>query len=120
MSVWDTPERQELRSTVRRFVEREILPDLDAWERAGELPRELHKKAGELGLLGIDVPESVGGSGGNAIDAVILGEEFHQAGASGGAWASLMTCGIALPHIIASGNAEQIDRWVRPTLTGDL
>ncbi|MBF6342543.1 acyl-CoA dehydrogenase family protein [Nocardia cyriacigeorgica] len=120
MSVWDTPERKELRATVRRFVEREILPELDAWERAGELPRELHKKAGELGLLGIDVPESVGGSGGNAIDAVILGEEFHQAGASGGAWASLMTCGIALPHIIASGNTEQIDRWVRPTLAGDL
>ncbi|WP_280236327.1 acyl-CoA dehydrogenase family protein [Nocardia cyriacigeorgica] len=120
MSVWDTPERKELRATVRGFVEREVLPDLDAWERAGELPRELHKKAGELGLLGIDVAESAGGSGGDSIDSVIVGEEFHQAGASGGAWASLFTCGIALPHIIASGNTEQIDRWVKPTLAGDL
>ncbi|MFD6107839.1 acyl-CoA dehydrogenase family protein, partial [Nocardia salmonicida] len=119
-SVWETPERKELRATVRAFVERDILPDLDAWERAGELPRELHKKAGELGLLGIEYPESAGGEGGTAIDSVIVGEEIHVAGASGGLWASLLTCGIALPHMIASGNQAQIDQWAKPTLTGDL
>ncbi|TCK00404.1 acyl-CoA dehydrogenase family protein [Nocardia alba] len=119
-SVWETPERKELRATVRGFVEREILPDLDAWERAGELPRELHKKAGELGLLGIEYPESAGGEGGDAIDSLIVGEEMHLAGGSGGLWASLFTCGIALPHMIAAGNQAQIDTWAKPTLTGDL
>ncbi|MCX5045162.1 acyl-CoA dehydrogenase family protein [Aldersonia sp. NBC_00410] len=119
MSMWDTPERRELRATVRRFVERDILPDLDEWERAGELPRELHKKAGALGLLGIAFPEAVGGAGGNGIDSAIVSEEFHQAGASGGTFASLFICGIALPHMIAAGNPEHIDRWVRPTLAGD-
>ncbi|MEU5404800.1 acyl-CoA dehydrogenase family protein [Nocardia asteroides] len=119
-SVWDTPERKELRATVRGFVEREILPDLDTWEREGELPRELHKKAGELGLLGIEYPESAGGEGGGIIDTVIVGEEIHLAGGSGGLWASLFTCGIALPHIIASGNEEQIEKWAKPTLRGDL
>lgn len=115
---WNTPERQELRTTVRRFVEREILPELNDWERAGEIPRELHTKAGALGLLGIQFPEEVGGSGGNGIDGAIVCEEMHQAGASGGVFASLFTCGIATPHLIASGNADQIDRWVRPTLAG--
>ncbi|MFD3509206.1 acyl-CoA dehydrogenase family protein [Nocardia sp. NPDC058666] len=119
-SVWETPERKELRATVRGFVEREILPDLDAWERAGELPRELHKKAGKIGLLGLEYPESAGGEGGNAIDSVIAGEEIHVAGGSGGLWASLLTCGIALPHMIASGNQAQIDQWAKPTLAGDL
>lgn len=118
-TVWESPERQELRSTVRRFVERDILPDLDAWERDGELPRELHKKAGALGLLGIQFPESVGGAGGDAIDATIVCEEMHQAGASGGLFASLFTCGIAVPHIIASGNTDHIERWVKPTLAGE-
>jgi acyl-CoA dehydrogenase len=52
-----TPERRTLRQTVRRFVTAEILPHLDEWERAGELPRELHAKAAELGLLGVSFPE---------------------------------------------------------------
>ncbi|BCK58973.1 acyl-CoA dehydrogenase family protein [Nocardia wallacei] len=119
MNVWETPERRELRSTVRGFVEREVLPQLDEWERAGEIPRELHKRAGALGLLGIQFPEAVGGAGGDGIDAAIVCEEMHQAGASGGLFASLFTCGISVPHIIASGNAEHIERWARPTLAGE-
>ncbi|WP_370182885.1 acyl-CoA dehydrogenase family protein [Rhodococcus wratislaviensis] len=120
MSVWDTPERQELRKTVRSFVERQILPHLDQWERDGELPRALHREAAELGLLGAGFPESVGGEGGDLVDAVLICEEFHQAGASGGAFASLFTSGIALPHLAAAGDPEQIEKWVRPTLRGEL
>ncbi|KXF50802.1 acyl-CoA dehydrogenase [Rhodococcus sp. IEGM 248] len=120
MSVWDTPERQELRKTVRSFVERQILPHLDEWERDGELPRALHREAAELGLLGAGFPESVGGEGGDLVDAVLICEEFHQAGASGGAFASLFTSGIALPHLAAAGDPEQIEKWVRPTLRGEL
>ncbi|MEU4340136.1 acyl-CoA dehydrogenase family protein [Nocardia sp. NPDC023852] len=118
-TLWETPERRELRSTVRGFVEREILPYLDGWEREGEIPRELHKKAGALGLLGMQFPESAGGSGGDGVDAMIVCEEMHQSGASGGLFASLFTCGISVPHLIASGNAEQLERWVRPTLAGE-
>ncbi|MFF0458247.1 acyl-CoA dehydrogenase family protein [Nocardia africana] len=118
-SVWETPERRELRATVRGFAEREVLPFLDEWERAGEIPRELHKKAGALGLLGIQFPEAVGGAGGDGIDAAIVAEEMHYAGCSGGLFASLFTCGIAVPHMAASGNAELIERWVKPTLSGE-
>ncbi|MFL0177935.1 acyl-CoA dehydrogenase family protein [Mycobacterium sp. SMC-15] len=119
MSIWTTAERQELRKTVRGFVEREILPHVDEWERSGELPRELHRKAAEVGLLGAGFPEEVGGSGGDGADAVIVCEEMHQAGAPGGVFASLFTCGIAVPHMIASGNARLIDEFVRPTLAGE-
>ncbi|WP_227999282.1 acyl-CoA dehydrogenase family protein [Nocardia australiensis] len=118
MSPWKTPERRELRDTVRSFTEREILPHMDEWERAGEIPRELHEKAGALGLLGIQYPEAAGGCGGDAIDAMIVCEELHQAGASGGLFASLFTCGISVPHIIASGNADHIERFAKPTLAG--
>ncbi|MEU7630414.1 acyl-CoA dehydrogenase family protein [Nocardia sp. NPDC049220] len=117
---WETPERRALRSTVRGFVEREILPYLDGWERDGAIPRELHKKAGALGLLGVQFPESAGGSGGDAVDAMIVCEEIHQAGASGGLFASLFTCGISVPHLIAAGDAEAIERWVKPTLAGEM
>ncbi|MGO4200856.1 acyl-CoA dehydrogenase family protein [Rhodococcus sp. TAF43] len=119
MSVWDTPERQQLRKTVRGFVEQEILPHLNHWERDGEIPRELHRKAAALGLLGAGFPEEFGGDGGDLVDAVVICEEMHQAGASGGLFASLFTCGIALPHLVAAGDPAQIDRWVRPTLAGE-
>ena len=118
--VWSTPERTALRAVVRDFTLREVLPHLDDWEAAGELPRELHKRAADAGLLGVAFPESAGGQGGNGIDAAIVTEELLANGASGGLLASLMTHGIALPHIISSGNSDLIDRYAKPTLAGEL
>src|SRR6478609_8765194 len=120
VSIWTTPEREALRKTVRDFAEREILPNVDEWERSGDLPRELHRKAGEAGLLGAGFPEAVGGGGGDGADAVVICEEMHYAGAPSGVFASLFTCGIAVPHMIASGDARLIDTYVRPTLRGHL
>lgn len=119
-SIWNTPERESLRKTVRSFAEREVLPHAAEWERTGELPRELHRKAGEAGLLGANFPESVGGGGGDGADAVIICEEMHYAGSPGGVFASLFTCGIAVPHMIASGDERLIETYVKPTLRGDL
>jgi acyl-CoA dehydrogenase len=115
-----TPERLALRETVRRFVRAEVLPHLDKWERDGEVPRDLHRRAGELGLLGAAFPEAVGGGGGDLVDMVVVCEEMHYAGASGGLFAALFTSGIALPHIASAGDPRQVERWVRPTLRGEL
>ncbi|GCA99974.1 acyl-CoA dehydrogenase family protein [Mycolicibacterium sp. NCC-Tsukiji] len=120
MSIWTTPERDALRKTVRAFAEREILPHVDEWERSGELPRSLHEAAGAAGLLGAQAPESVGGGGGDGADAVIVCEELHYAGVPGGVFASLFTCGISTPHMIASGDQRLIDTYVRPTLQGEM
>ncbi|MGB8387046.1 acyl-CoA dehydrogenase family protein [Mycobacterium sp.] len=119
MNIWTTPERDQLRKTVRSFTEREIVPNIDEWERTGELPRGLHRNAGVAGLLGAGFPEAAGGGGGDGADSVIVCEEMHQAGAPGGVFASLFTCGIAVPHMIASGDARLIDTFVRPTLAGE-
>jgi acyl-CoA dehydrogenase len=116
--IWTTPEREQLRKTVRAFAEREILPNVDEWERTGDIPRDLHLKAGEAGLLGAGMPESVGGGGGDGADAVVICEEMHQSGVPGGVFASLFTCGIAVPHMIASGDERLIETYVRPTLRG--
>ncbi|MDI9896620.1 acyl-CoA dehydrogenase family protein [Rhodococcus sp. IEGM 1381] len=119
MSIWTTPERQQLRKTVRSFVEQDIAPHMNQWETDGEIPRDLHKKAAALGLIGAGFPEEVGGDGGDLADAVVICEEMHQAGASGGLFASLFTSGISLPHLVAAGDADQIEKWVRPTLAGE-
>ena len=115
---FNTPERRALRELTRDFVTRDVLPDLDEWERAGELPLSLHERAAAAGLLGIGFPEEVGGSGGDLIDGLVMTEELIQTGASGGLAAGLFTHGIALPHMVVAGDPEQIERFVRPVLEG--
>lgn len=117
---FDTAERRVLREVCRRFVQREIVPHLDEWERAGEVPRELHKAAAAAGLLAVGAPESVGGGGGDAVDSAVVTEEFITAGASSGLMAALFTHGIAIPHMIDTGSADLAERFVRPTLRGEL
>jgi len=116
----ETPERIALRETVRRFVRADVLPHLDAWERDGEVPREVHRKAGEIGLLGVSFPEKAGGGGGDFLDSLTVVEEILHTGGSGGLIAALFTGGIALPHLVAAGDPAQLDRWVRPALAGEL
>ena len=102
------------------FVRREVAPHLQEWEDAGEVPRALHAGGREAGLLGVSFPEAVGGEGGDLLDSVALQEAMFEAGASSGLMAALFTGGIALPHIAASGNADLVDRFVRPTLAGEM
>lgn len=115
-----TDEQFALRDSARRFTENEILPHLDGWEETGELPRSLHRATAAAGLLAVGYPEAVGGDGGDLLDACALQEGFMEAGASGGLMASLFTHGIALPHMIAHGSPQLIDRYVRPTLAGEM
>ncbi|MFC6236646.1 acyl-CoA dehydrogenase family protein [Longivirga aurantiaca] len=119
MDSWDTEERRLLRETVRRFSEREVLPHLAEWEAAGSVPRELHRKTAEAGLLGIGFPESVGGSGGTPIDAFVVAEELILSGASSGLVAALFTHGIGLPHLVTAGDPALVDRVARPVLAGE-
>ena len=111
--------REALRQTAAEFVRREVSPHLQEWEDRGEIPRALHRAAAKQGLLGISFPESVGGEGGDLLDSVALQEAMFEAGASSGLMAALFTGGIALPHIAAHGSADQVDRFVRPTLAGE-
>ncbi len=107
-----------LRQTVRDFGAREVAPGLEAWERAGEVPRSVHEKAGAVGLLGVGFPEGVGGAGGSLLHTMAMVEELIGCGGSSGLCAALFTHSIAVPHILAAGDPGQIDRFVRPALAG--
>ena len=115
---FNSPERRALRSLTRDFVTREVLADLDEWERAGEIPLSLHARAADAGLMGLGFPEEVGGSGGSFLDVLVMTEELIGSGASGGLAAGLFTHGIALPHMVAAGDRAQAERFVRPVLEG--
>lgn len=126
-----TDTRKALADLARDFTVREIVPHLDDWEAAGMLPRSLHKKAADIGLLGVGIDESLGGSGGDFNDVVIMTEAMIQAGASGGVISALFTHGISLPHVIdeyqrrltaldAAGANYLLDQIIRPVLAGDM
>ena len=111
---------EALAQSVRRFVEREVAPHIDRWEAEGELPRALHKKAAEAGILGLRYPEEYGGhsEGFDIFHGLTQTEELAAVGA-GGLGASLMTHGIGLPPILALGSDEMKRRVAPPVLAGD-
>ncbi|WP_328304760.1 acyl-CoA dehydrogenase family protein [Actinomycetospora sp. NBC_00405] len=115
--AWATPERRALRELVADFTTREILPDLERWEDEGALPRALHERAGDLGLLELGFPETAGGVG-DHLDACLVAEQLILSGGSSGVCAGLFTHGIGVPHIAAAGDEEQIAHFVRPVLAG--
>lgn len=101
---WDTDEQKALRQLAADFTRKEIVPHLDEWERAGEIPRELHRKTADAGLIGASVAEEHGGSGGTALDMLAILEEIILAGGSSGLISALFSHGIATPHIVSSGS----------------
>lgn len=112
-------ENAQIRETFTKFARREIEPFAHEWEEAGEFPRELYKKAGEAGLLGLAFPEHAGGSAGGAM-ATLMSIEGLMRGGSTGVTVGIGSLNIALPPIVMAGDKEQIDRFVRPTIAGDM
>ncbi|MDP3972572.1 MAG: acyl-CoA dehydrogenase family protein, partial [Candidatus Nanopelagicales bacterium] len=126
---FQTPERRLLAQSVIRFARDHIVEQLAQWEDQGELPRELHLRAAEAGLIGLGYPEDLDGVGGTLIDVTVMTESLMAAGASGGLFASLFSHGIALPHIVDALRARDDDgdvggaqwlreRFVQPVLAG--
>jgi acyl-CoA dehydrogenase len=107
------------REELRKFVAKEIAPFVEEWEEAGEFPRELYKKAGDFGLLGMGYPEQYGGTfeGIDIFHGIVTSEELAQG--SGGIAASLLSLNISLPLILALGTEEQKEKYITPVIAGD-
>jgi acyl-CoA dehydrogenase len=117
-SPFYTETHRAWRATLRRWVAREITPNVAAWEEAGEIPRALHAKAAEIGLLQLGYPEEYGGVPSDPFMAITTTQELARPGA-GGIPASLMTHGIGAPPIVAVGSAALKARILPPVLAGE-
>lgn len=109
----------EWRQRVRQFVEAEIAPHLDQWNRVGTFPDAVYQRAAEAGLLGMGFPEPLGGCLPQAglYHRIIMAEEMHRLG-SGVVFADLATHWIGLPPVVGQGNPRLDDEVVRPVLAG--
>ena len=108
-----------VRETTRRFVQQEILPHIAEWEEAGTFPRELYRKGGELGILGIGHPEHLGGTGEHDVFMKVAVSEELMRSTSGGLVASLGSLDIGLPPVWRGASPEVQQRVVPAVLRGE-
>jgi len=108
-----TPEHEAYREQLRRFVQRECEPNIEAWERTGELPREFQRKAADAGVLGIGFPAEFGGMGDkDSFFQTIMVEQLARTG-SGRLIASLFSHRIGSPPVADLGTQAQKERSVQ-------
>ncbi|MFW2828737.1 acyl-CoA dehydrogenase family protein [Sphingomonas sp. ID0503] len=110
-------EHEMWRETVRRFVEKEIVPFHAEWEEQGIVPRELWLKAGEAGLLCCTVPEEYGGLGLDYLFDVVVFEELWRVGASGPGF--LIHTDLVATYILSFGTEEQKRHWLPKMVSGE-
>ena len=116
-----TQEHEELRRSMRKFVQTEIDPYADAWEEAGIFPaHELFRKAGAAGFLGISKPETFGGLGLDYSYSMIAAEEWGRALAGGVATALGVQTDMATPALAKHGSDELRREFLAPAIAGEM
>lgn len=115
----DQNEIDLFRENVRRYVEQEILPHYDQWEKEEIIPRSVWTDMGEQGLLCVDIPEEYGGIGANFRLSAVVVEEFSRAGCGGLASNLSVHSDIVAPYILHLGTEEQKQTWLPKMVTGE-
>ena len=119
-SVYDSDVTLALREQVSRFVDRSVLPNGEAWERDGRVPREVLREMGALGLFGIRYPERYGGSGLDTLATVAFAETLSHSTFAGFNVTVLVHTDMASPHIARYGTPAQLDRYMPGIVDGSL
>lgn len=111
-------EHQLLRKTVRQFLEREVNPHADQWEEAGQMPKAMWLRGGELGFFGHRIGEEYGGNGADTRMAVVLAEELAHAKTSAVGMGFGAHSEIAMPHLVKFGSKQQKDKYLADLVAG--
>jgi alkylation response protein AidB-like acyl-CoA dehydrogenase len=112
-----TPEHEMIRQTARDFAQQEIAPVAAEYDESGEFPYKTIRKMGEIGLMGIEVPEEYGGAGMDTMAYVLALEEISKADAAHGAIMSVNNS-LFCYGLLRFGTEEQKQRFVRPVASG--
>lgn len=118
LNPYFTEDHNLLREQIRRFVENEIVPNGEAWEEDGCVPREILRKMGELGFLGLTHEEQYGGSGMDVRGAVVLAEELSRSTFAGVNITALVHTNMASPHLANAGSPEQKQKYLPDIIAG--
>ncbi len=112
-------ELKMVRQQVRRYVQEVIVPQGDAWEAQGEIPRQVFRDLGGMGFLGMRHPVDYGGGGLGALASVVLGEELSRSGFGGVASALTVHSDMSISHIAHRGTHEQKQKYLPAACAGE-
>ena len=119
-SIYINEDLEAIRVQVREYVEREIVPNVDQWEEAKGVPREVLDEMGKLGFFALRIPEEYGGLGLGHVASVVFGEELGRATASGFGATVMVHTDLASPYVTNFGTSDQKDRWLPKFASGEL
>ncbi|MGH2694245.1 MAG: acyl-CoA dehydrogenase family protein [Actinomycetota bacterium] len=120
MSAWPfSEEHEQLRATIRSFVENELAPYAQEWEEKYDFPDRVFRRMGELGFLGLSYPEEYGGGGGDYLCNIVLAEEMTRCGSGGVAMAVAVQTDMAVPPVYKFGTEDQKRRYLVPAIKGE-
>src|SRR6185436_7530129 len=111
-SIYITPEHELLRVQVARFVAGEVEPVAALWEEVGFVPRDVLRKMGSLGFLGLMYDPAHGGSGADPVTNLVFAEALSQSTFGGFIVTVLVHTDMASPHLHHSGSPEQLARYM--------
>jgi acyl-CoA dehydrogenase len=114
----DKEQLEAFRATVRRFLDREVVPNMREWRKQGQVPREAWLMAGRAGLLGVSIPDQYGGAGGDFRHEIVIIEELGRIGFYD--FAIPLHSAIVAPYIVHYGSDEQKQRWLPKFASGEI
>jgi acyl-CoA dehydrogenase len=115
-----TEEHELLRAQLHRFVDEVVRPQGEAWEAAGQIPRDVLRRMGDLGFLGMRHPVEYGGSGADALSSAVLAEELARSTFGGFTVTVLVHTDMASPHLVGSGTEDQKQRYLPGIVSGEI
>jgi acyl-CoA dehydrogenase len=117
-NIYLTPEHEQLREQIARFIAREVEPHALAWEDAGFTPREVLRKMGEAGLFGLMYSSAYGGADADALTNLVFAEALSQSTFGGFIITVLVHTDMASPHLHHAGSAEQLAKYMPGITSG--
>ncbi|HWK25062.1 MAG TPA: acyl-CoA dehydrogenase family protein [Solirubrobacter sp.] len=113
-----TEEHEALRESIHAYVMRELAPHADEWEQT-TFPDSVFRRMGELGFLGLSMPEAYGGQGGDYFSNLVLAEELSHSGSGGLAMGIAVHTDMATPPILQFGSDDLKQRYLAPAIRGE-
>ena len=117
--MYFTEEHNLFRKSLQDFLQKEVVPNIERWEKTGNIERFIWKKFGDMGFFGINYPEAYGGMGLDIFYSVILLEELQKINSGGFAAAIWAHCYLAMTHLNAEGDEAIKQKYLAPSIAGD-
>jgi len=118
-AIYFTDEHRALREQVSRFVDKEVEPHGEAWEKQGHVPREILRRMGDMGLFGITYPAEYGGSESDLLTSLVYAEALSRSTFGGFVVSALVHSDMASPHLVNAGSKAQLEKYLPAIIRGE-